>query len=177
MKLEINFDFWEAIRDAREPLTTLKLLRKNRRISTLALGFDIIFQIDPKILPFAFIGQVAYFVLGDRIFFHLVGADLYQEKASNQLTTLVPKLEQLHVSTNYNLLTQSELEEKSYKIQLNENKLPELLESKYILVPTYDSNDNIKETSIMQEHVIGTKQYVLTLGSRRNVRQPIPKIA
>ena len=39
------------------------------------------------------------------------------------------------------------------------------MESKYILVPTYDFNNNIKNTSILQEHIVGTDKYVLSIGS------------
>ncbi len=39
------------------------------------------------------------------------------------------------------------------------------MEKKYILVPTYDYLGEIQSTSILQEHVVGSKIYVLSLGS------------
>ena len=39
------------------------------------------------------------------------------------------------------------------------------MEEKYILVPTNDFNNNIKNVSIKQEHIIGSTDYVLSIGS------------
>jgi len=49
------------------------------------------------------------------------------------------------------------------------------MEKKYINVPVYDSIGDIKTVSIEQEHIIGSKQYVLSLGSPNQVRSLAPQ--
>ena len=39
------------------------------------------------------------------------------------------------------------------------------------MVPTYDFKGTVSETSMLQEHVVGTKSYVLTLGSPKRKHQ------
>lgn len=52
---------------------------------------------------------------------------------------------------------------KKYKVELNKQQLPHLKEETYILVPSYTFNGDIKDTSILQEHRIESKEYVLSL--------------
>ena len=82
------------------------------------------------------------------------------------------QLNDLNVKTDYELLLESELYKKEYKIQVNEKKLPYIAESKYIMVPTHSFNGNMTETSILQEHVVGSKKYVLSLGSPKKEFTP-----
>lgn len=107
------------------------------------------------------------FVISKKIVSKICGYDVdpYREKAYNNLSHLVLQLSDLNVHTTYDLLLESEQYHKTHKIFLNENKLPSLLEKKYILVLTYDYLGEIQSTSILQEHVVSSKIYVLSLGS------------
>ena len=40
------------------------------------------------------------------------------------------------------------------------------------MVPSYTFNGDIKDTSVLQEHIIGSKEYVLSLGSPKKVWKP-----
>ena len=114
------------------------------------------------LLPIEFIETVCLSYLFAN---NVLGGDRYAIDATSRLNTLVSQLNDLNVNTDYDLLLQSEHYETKYKIKLNEKKLPYLLESKYIMVPTYSYSGEIKDTSILQEHVVGSKEYVLSLGS------------
>ena len=89
---------------------------------------------------------------------------MFADKSADELKRLVPKLKELNVSTNYDLLLKSELYEKKYKIEFNESKIPSLMQEKYILVPSYSFSGEVLDTSIKQEHEVGTKRYVLSIG-------------
>ena len=60
------------------------------------------------------------------------------------------------------MIKESRLEGKKYEIRLNDKKLPQIIESKFILVPSYNNNGEVKDTSLLQEHALFTKQYVLS---------------
>lgn len=88
-----------------------------------------------------------------------------QQQALHRLGLLISQMNSLEFNTNFNLLLNSQIYEKKYNIKFNENKLPSLLQQKYILIPTYDYKGEIKKTSFVQEHVVGSKEYILSLGT------------
>lgn len=61
---------------------------------------------------------------------------------------------------------------KKYKVEVNKKQLPHIAEEKYILVPSYTYNGDTKDTSVLQGHIVGSKQYVLSLGSPKKVFKP-----
>ena len=99
--------------------------------------------------------------------------DPYKDLSSKNLKRLAIELKDLYVNTDYNSLLKSELVTKKYKIQINKENILSVFENKYILVPTYDFNGNVKTTSILQEHEIGTSEYVLSIGSPKKKLKPV----
>lgn len=87
-----------------------------------------------------------------------------QASAIMDIIMLSLRLESIRVSTDAELLMESTEYHREYKLVLNENKLPQILQSKYIMIPTFDDGQ-IKDESIVQEHIIGSKEYVLSKGS------------
>lgn len=169
MKLTINYDLINAILNVNEPFNGFKLIRNNKKewltielplftIIDIAIQRNIIIILSTLIIQFGLVFAVEYFVK------KYLNVDMYKEKSIKDLKKLVLKLEKIYIKTDYDLLLNSELYEKKYKINVNKNSF-NLMEHKYILVPTYDFNNNIKKTSILQEHIIGTDEYVLSVGS------------
>ena len=170
MKLIINYDFFEALLNVNQEFTPMKIVRNNKKI--LAFWYtpvltilnyigtkDLLSALRLYILEFGFlVGSILFYNL-------LTGIDDYKDKSIKDLKILAIKLNDLYIKTDYDLLLQSELIEKKYKINFNKDNLFDIMESKYILVPTYDFNNNIKNTSILQEHIVGTDKYVLSIGS------------
>ena len=62
------------------------------------------------------------------------------------------------------MLLQSEVYDKRIKIDLNESKIPLLMQEKYVFVPAYGFDGKEKEVSLLQEHEIGSRTYVLSVG-------------
>jgi len=170
MKLVINYDFFDAVLNVKEEFSPMKIVRNNKRIIAFWY-FPILTMLDYlscRNLKIVFQELIIEFgfLIGSILFFNLVtGIDDYKNKSKSDLLLLAVKLKNLCIKTDYDLLLNSELISKKYKININKENLFEVIESKYILVPTYDFNGNIKDTSILQEHVIGTNKYVLSLGS------------
>ena len=171
MKLVINYDFFNAIKDVNEGFTPMKIVRNNKKV-LVTYSFPIWFILDYSVfrnlsttLKVVLLQFIAFYMGGEYIIKLLLGKDIYEEKSRERLKILVSKLKDLNVDTDYKLLIESELQEKKYKIHLNESKIPEIIENKYILVPTYNFNGNIKHTSINQEHIVGTNEYILSIGT------------
>ena len=171
MNLIINYDFFNAIKDVNEPLSPFKVMRNSKRFNTMvALPCFIImnsFQYHGDLEKTFLTLPINFSVITLLETFHnmLLHKDEYKEIAMIRLKRLVQELNDLNIDTNYDLLLKSELYQKKYHLRLNDEKLTVILESKYILMPTYKFNGNINDTSVLQQHVVGSKTYVLSLGT------------
>lgn len=174
MKLRINYDFLNKIRNINEPHNPLKVIRNNKNITALYLGANFMFElyrfesISGLMLKMLYYSAATFSgaIMACSIDM-LCNQDYYAKSSSNDIKELVKSLNDLHINTNYELFLDSKLYHKEYKIDLNENIIPKIIESKYILVPTYNFNNEIKDVSILQEHVAGSKVYELSLQSLR----------
>ena len=170
MKLCINYDFFNAVLDVNEGFTPMKIVRNNKKIIgywylpvLTMLNYSGFKNLKDTclltILEFGiFLGTILSYNL-------ITGIDEYKDDAKYNLKNLAVKLKDLYVKTDYDLLVKSELIKRKYKINIDEENVSALMELKYVLVPTYDFNGNIKDTCILQEHPVGTNQYVLSVGS------------
>lgn len=89
--------------------------------------------------------------------------------AMEELCDLSLKINQLNIKTSGELLLYSIEYYKEHKFVLSENGIPGVMQNKFINIPVYNDGD-IEETSILQEHKIGTRKYVLSLGSPAKYR-------
>lgn len=169
MKLVINYDLMSRVKDAREKLGPLKIIR-NRKVQYLSFnlplwaslnyifGHDFISNIYTLFLQYGI-------VIGTELIAQKMVGDAWMQRAVRSLIMLVPQLQSLCVHTDYYKLLEAETYKTKYKIKLNEKKLPQVLQSKYIMVPTYGFDGNETETSVLQEHVMGSRDYILSIGS------------
>lgn len=171
MKLRINYDFFNAIKDVNEGFTPMKVIRNDKKI-LISFSFPLWITtsyLSTKSIPMTIYSTIIkfgiYYVAIGCISKFIIGEDFFKERSERNLKILVSLLKDINISTDYDLLLQSKLEERKYKIHLNESKIPELIEHKYVLVPTYNFNGMVKDVSIDQEHIVGTNEYVLSIGS------------
>ena len=177
MNLIINYDFFNAIKDVNEPISPYKVMRNNKKFNAfVALPWFLIYNL------FQYKDNLMYILLNLPIEFGVLTSletvenalfhkDKYKDRAMNRLKELVGELNNLNLDTDYDLLLNSQMYKRKYELHLNKDKLPILLESKYVLVPTYNFNGDVKDTSIKQEHVIGSSTYVLSLGTYNKERK------
>ena len=178
MKILINFDFMNAVKNVNEGITPFKVIRNNKSvwakfnlpiytaINLLATKGDIKSSLLILGLQFGFL------TVANMIVLTVSNPDIYSVKSDIALGELVSKFKDNNIDTSKDLLKKSEVYNKKYEIKLNESKIPELIQSKYILVPTYDYLGNVKDTSVLQEHVVGSNEYVLSLVSPKKVLKP-----
>ncbi len=178
MNVLINYDLICAVKNVNEKFSIKKITRNNKgdwaKINLpVFLGLDcLIYKGDIKKIITMLIAQFGI-VYTINLLPHLaLKTDLYKEKSEQELKKLVSKLKDSNIETSYELIKQSKQYDRKYEIRLNEQKIPQILQSKYILLPTYDYAGRIKDTSVLQEHVMGSKDYVLSLGSPKKVLKP-----
>ena len=177
MNLVINFDFFEAVLDAREDLTPFKIIRNNKRQWVrfhLPLWSVINLVLHPPLKALAILGlQFALAISIEHMLCMKVKRDFYKEIANGKLSIVVNGFNELEINTTHELLLDTELDVREFHIVLNEKKIPELREEKYLLVPYYDDFGDIKKKPVLQEHVVGTKTYVLTLDRKKQKQKKL----
>ena len=178
MNLMVDFDAYNAIKDVQERYTVTKVTRNNNRLlfklnsaaALLALAmFDGNYFIKFAVLMFV----IMFSTYSLNMLFYLLYGDIYKEDSKRNLERLALLLSTVNVNTSYDLLEESECYYRKYKFKFNKDKILQVLESKYILVPVYDTNGDTKKVSILQEHVIGSKEYVLSMGSPKRALVPV----
>lgn len=167
MKIIINYDLIDKIKEAE---TGFSLIRTTKTVlikSTTALvGFFLVslcfknsFQTLAKNSFYAFsIYLAAYWLL------EATNIKKNKIKALEEIKRLAIQLKELNICTEQELLMNSSTYKKEHKLVNKENSIiPKIKQKKYIMVPIYD-NGEIKEISLLQEHIIGSKYYVISYG-------------
>lgn len=93
----------------------------------------------------------------------LILKKLVKETSIFELLYLLSSLSQININTNYELLLNSYKYETEYEFEFNKSSFPHLIQKKYIMVPAIQDGEEI-EVSVLQEHIIGSKDYVLSKG-------------
>lgn len=178
MKLVVNYDFFKKIKLLNNPESKLTLVKIRTNLwikEALPLSSIFIFALTYpnmfKCLNFITLYYLAY----------SIGSDLYIKKYKRDnitsstlkaykkdIISLASNFNKLNINTDYDSLLNTELYHKETKVVLN-NHLPCIMQKKYYNIPTYSITGDIKPVSIEEEHIIGSKKYVLTLGSPKTV--------
>ena len=177
MKLLINYDFFNAIRNVNEKTNLLKVIRNEK--GKYAVMFPIYLsipliamqngKITPRDIALPIIRGYTTLISLDFFFewiiqkYDISNMDLYGQKSSRRLKELAVLLSTINVNTNYDMLLASELYYKKTSIEPSEGTFPVLKSEKYIYVPSYGFDGEEKTTSILQEHVVGTREYELSV--------------
>ena len=168
MKLRINYDLIEALKNVNEPFGPFKIVRNHKR-EWVRFNLPIYTFYDYVILKnipntlICLMLQLGLLTSIEHLSGFLAKVDIYKLNSEDYLKLLVNRLSILDIETDYNLLLQSKLYDKNYRLNINKDKLPEIMESKYILLPSYKYNGEVEDTSLLQEHIIGSKDYYLSV--------------
>ena len=168
MKLLINYDFFEAIRNVKEPYGVLKVVRNNHDMYMVRLPmFGVVDLAYFRNIPAAMASLMFQYMLvlsGEMYIDRQSGIDMYATMGAKQLKELVTSFEEINVKTDYDLLLQANLYHKDYKLDFNHEHMPIIRENKYIFVPSHNYDGSVKDTSVLQEHMLGSDGYILSVG-------------
>lgn len=179
MKILVNYDLLDKIRESKKGIS---LQRSSNYIIKYTLLFgscDVIFGlINNASSREAVLSIISTLGLNMIIVnaLELMFSPLNKNIAINDLKLLVNDLRNQYVNTNYELLQKAYKYDTSYSFMLDENKIPHLKQEKFIMVPVIE-RDEEKEVSLVQEHVIGSNEYILSYGSPKKVLKPVLKPA
>lgn len=172
VKIRINYDLLEKINDSK---TGLSLKRKASWMKyQMGLGllatmpFNILLSqiadanfIKETIKDILFL-LTCYGVSDTAVDYFL--RETNKNIAKLKLILLLGELSDININTNYELLSNAYEYDSTYKFEVNDSKIPHLKEEKYIMVPVIKDGEE-KEVSLVQEHVVGSKEYILSYGS------------
>lgn len=168
MKILLNYDLIDKIKVAQ---TGIKFKEISKSVATnmilytpLTFLFNQITNTPEDNLPDLLFGIGIYTALNSAKELALFKNNM--KEAESDLIRLVSCLDQINVSTTYDQLLESQKYKTEYKLlEKNDEAIRKLQQNKYILIPT----KNDEEVSILQEHVIGTKDYSLSIGAPQKV--------
>lgn len=186
-KITINYDLYNEILNAREKFIGFKVLRDKWKLAFFDIPFFLFvdFMVANTLgdldIPSAFVEQcficASMRYLPYQMTKTFLGLDVYKEEAKMRLFEASMLLNDINVSTNYELLMDSYLDSKNYKIQKNDDNKRVLVENKYIMVPThnpmFNNEGETQITSLHQEHIVGTRDYTLSVGLNQKNKQKV----
>ena len=176
MKIKVNYDLIDKIKQSQKSITLSKTASKNFKYGIYMFSIYTILDLmlsenkDSNVLLAASIGASAFYLLKTLVD-EMMNKCLKEKQKQDALIDLIfltRKLKKINIDTSPELLIDSKIQSVEYKINLNEEKIPNLLQNKYILIPTYNDGE-IKEKYVLQEHVIGSKEYTLSSGYPQKV--------
>lgn len=176
MKIKVNYDLIDKIKQSQKGITLSKTASKNFKYGIYMFSIYTILDLmlsenkDSNVLLAASIGASVFYLL-KTLADEMMNKCLKEKQKQDALIDLIfltRKLKKINIDTSPELLIDSKIQSVEYKINLNEEKIPNLLQNKYILIPTYNDGE-IKEKYVLQEHVIGSKEYTLSSGYPQKV--------
>lgn len=174
MKIEINYDLLDKIREAKIGISLDRTFMFTVPRTLAATSIYALLNIgEPNMLD-KVLAALPYFTLlyaGPTTVASIIMKNKFKESAIDRLRILSFLLGTIDISTSYELLLESENYKTEYSLKFNESKIPYIKEDKYINIPTYDDG-SIKEISVVQEHIIGSRKYSLSYGSPKKVLKP-----
>ena len=134
-------------------------------VSNVCQGIDVASNVSVITLTLGlfFVGIPVAHPRLEKVFKEKFGVKTLQESAIDSIRDLSYQFNNQNINTTPELLLNSYVYHKKYKLAMNGKA--GVIRERYINVPTYGFNNEISESSILEEHKIGSREYVLTLGS------------
>ncbi len=183
MKIKINYDLIDKISEAKQGYSLKRCVKRTGAmlgISGSVSTFDcLVSGGDVRLLPIAYLIHLGIHSSYTAMYTYAF-KDYFQRFAEAKLDALIPQLHSIHVRCDMDSLLESYKYDSEYKLVMSSG-IPSLEQRKYIKVPVHDSYFGDKEMSIMQEHIVGTGEYELSLGEPEEKkvyslrRQAMPK--
>lgn len=162
MKLIINYDLINEINKANTGIDFQRLSTKSGiylgTITTLNLTT---FALGQGVNPIGLTTGIFYaaFIFGGS---ELALRSINTQQAENRLRNLSSSLTKINIYTDTESIKKARLYKTKYKVVRTDGKTF-LQQNKYIMLPT-DGTFNADEVSLLQEHNIGAREYVLSMG-------------
>ena len=168
MSVSVEYDLMDYVRDSNKKFSHLKLTKhliKYYKPYTLYTAGLTIYGFVAMPIEQA-IKYSLICVLGPTAIASMVFSAKRQDPVKcytdHDLRDLSDSLREEKIDTDICQLRESVLTSKKYNFRLNENGYPQLVSTKYILVPSYGNKGQLDMEMIKQEHALFTKKYLLS---------------
>lgn len=165
MKIVINYDLMDKISEANKGYSLKRCTKRTTSLFATTVAISAMFDLASgsdftKLLeacPFIFTIHSGYTAAYTYAF-----SGLTKEMAKSKLNALLPQLHSAFIRTDYESLLKSYKYKTEYELDSDSHFLA-VEQKKYIMIPVEDEYFGNKEMSVLQEHIIGSKEYVLSL--------------
>lgn len=164
MKLKIAYDLPDKIREAETGFSLNKTAKKVGTLTTVSTAICYGINLAAGAPPIHYVTDpfaIAAIHCGYRAIEQAMLGRFYKAQAQDDIIRLLSKLENINVYTNYYDLMQATTYKTEYETDLKNGVVEQ---KKYINVPVNDCWGE-REMSICQEHIIGSKEWNLSLGT------------
>lgn len=170
MKITVNFDLMDMLNETQ---TGISLKKTTKRVFGWSIvSFSIIQTLNVTLgqdvntlnnMACAFLPQATMQLLMD-----LILSKPRKNLGCIRISRLLSELSKIDVYTEPKLLLNSYKYKTEYELIKSDSKIPLVQQKKYIMVPSYVNGEE-NEVSLLQEHIIGSNDYDLSLGEPKKV--------
>lgn len=173
MKIQVNYDLLNCIVESQKGFSLNRTAKYVGFCTSVSTVLDLVIPKD----FYMFLGNVMLYlilhsILGTGI--QLSASPIRKIVAETNIKYLLPKLHSININTDKELLSKSYKYHTDYEIITEEKAFPRVKQEKYIMVPVYENGEE-KEVSVLQEHIIGSNKYELSIGEPQKVLKLVPK--
>lgn len=166
MKIIINYDLMDKIAEAKHGYSLNRCVKRTLgmlSISSLVGVPDNL--ISGNISPDLWIELSAYITCHTSFTVSLAWAfkNMTQESAQKMLGHLVSELRNNYIKTDEEAILEAHKYKTEYDVSFP-SVVPIVEQRKYLSIPVRDEYFGDKEISLVQEHIVGTREYALSLG-------------
>jgi len=177
MKLKINYDLLQKIKESNEGYTLNKATKRVALYTGISSAIGVMDNIAYQKPIEEFIMEVSTYLLVHSILtasVMLAISNIFKKLSKTELETLSRQLKSLNLDTNQELLMETYRYKTEYQLKDGKHLLPSLEQRKYLMVPTMNNGEVVFE-QLVQEHVIGGKEYTLSMGAPKGTYKLVYK--
>ena len=166
MKIVVNYDLMDKIAEAEKGFSLKRSVKRTLGLASIstAIGAPDNFikgEICPELLiEIGIFLTIHSMYTGAYIF---VFNNMTKTSAQYKLRDLVANLRNCCIKTDEEAILDTYSYKTKYDVSFN-SAIPIVEQKKYMMVPVRDEYFGDKEISIVQEHIIGSRDYVISLG-------------
>ncbi len=164
MKINVNYDLVDKAREAKTGFSLNRYCKKVGFCTGFVgsiKGIEAATGVTPPDVALLttsalFLSYLAFFRISAMNF-----ADISKNVSMRELSSLSSRLKDIFIDTDAELLMGTTSLKTDYEVVLNDSNIPVLKQKKLLSVPVYSDWDN-NSRELVQEHIIGTREYVLS---------------
>lgn len=175
-KIEINYDLMHTIKEAKG----IKKCPKEFSIIIKPFVFmypgAVLFNSIKDQIPAQYVITAttiaAFLSLGvEQLLLTLMMNKTTMELAKAKLEYLAERLKNINIQTDVNLLLDSKVYHREYKLKKDSPK--GIIRNRFINVPSYTYKGDITTVSVKEEHMLATKDYILSVGESEKQEEKV----